>query len=107
HNEMGFALMAVNIRKYTAINTENGTFSPEDGKNACAYLFMINTSIFIYPRLVLSQPLSIMLRINTPHDVMLGSPLPIFPLCPLQAYVNESHLLKQIKELTVLRVKLR
>src|SRR5699024_11768706 len=58
HNEMGFALMAVNIRKYTAINTENGTFSPEDGKNACAYLFMINTSIFIYPRLVLSQPRS-------------------------------------------------
>src|SRR5690625_4567239 len=62
HNEMGFALMAVNIRKYTAINTENGTFSPEDGKNACAYLFMINTSIFIYPRLVLSQPLALRLK---------------------------------------------
>jgi len=30
HNEMGSALMAVNIRKYTAINTENGIFSPED-----------------------------------------------------------------------------
>src|SRR5699024_879594 len=55
HNEMGFALMAVNIRKYTAINTENVTFSTEDGKNACAYLFMINTSICSYPRLVLSQ----------------------------------------------------
>ena len=52
HNEMGFALMAVNIRKYIAINTENGTFSPEDGKNACVYLLMINTSIFIYLRLV-------------------------------------------------------
>src|SRR5699024_6695479 len=37
HNEMGFALMAVNIRKYTAIDTENGTFSPEDRKNACVY----------------------------------------------------------------------
>src|SRR5699024_10796749 len=47
HNEMGFALMAVNIRKHTAINTEKGTFSPEDRKNACVYLLMINTSIFI------------------------------------------------------------
>ena len=56
HNEMGFALMAVNIRKHTAINTVNGTFSPKDIKNTCAYLFMINTSIFIYLRLVLSQP---------------------------------------------------
>src|SRR5699024_9511828 len=52
HNEMGFALMAVNIRKYTAINTEKGTFSSEDRKNACVYLLMINTSIFIYLRLV-------------------------------------------------------
>ncbi len=61
HNEMGFALMAVNIRKYAVINTENGTFSPEDIKNACAYLFMINTSIFIYLRLVLSRSLQIIL----------------------------------------------
>jgi len=46
HNEMGFALMAVNIRKYTAINKENGTFSLEDiRKNACAYLCVINTSL--------------------------------------------------------------
>src|SRR5699024_1134617 len=52
HNELGFALMAVNIRKLIAINTENGTFSPEDIKNACVYLLMINTSIFIYLRLV-------------------------------------------------------
>jgi len=44
---MGFALMAVNIRKHTAINTEKGTFSPEDRKNACVYLLMINTNIFI------------------------------------------------------------
>src|SRR5690625_2259503 len=61
HNEMGFALMAVNIRKYAVINTENSTFSPEDIKNACAYLFMINTSIFIYLRLVLSRSLQIIL----------------------------------------------
>src|SRR5690625_1868476 len=32
HNEMGFALMAVNIKKYTVINDENGTFSPENLK---------------------------------------------------------------------------
>src|SRR5699024_3556688 len=56
HNEMGFALMAVNIRKYTAINTENDTFAPDDKKMLVLISFMINTSIFVYLRLVLSQP---------------------------------------------------
>src|SRR5699024_6749004 len=38
HNEMGFALMAVNLRKYTAINNENGIFSHENQrKNGCVY----------------------------------------------------------------------
>src|SRR5699024_8854349 len=56
-NEMGFALMAVNIRKYTAINNKNGTFSPEDiRKNANIYLFLINISVLVYLKLVLSQP---------------------------------------------------
>ena len=57
-NEMSFALMAVNIRKYTAINTENVPFSPEDREMLVLIFFMINTSIFICLRLVLSQPLS-------------------------------------------------
>src|SRR5699024_5570878 len=57
HNEMGLALRAVNIRKYTAISNNNGTFSPGHIKNACVYFFIINTSIFICQRLVLSQPL--------------------------------------------------
>src|SRR5699024_8600346 len=57
HNEMGFALMAVNIRKYTANSIENGTLPPKGIKNACAYLYLISTSIFIHLRLVLSQPL--------------------------------------------------
>src|SRR5699024_3361121 len=58
HNEMGFALMAVNIRKYTAINNKNGTFSPENiRKNANIYLFLINISVLVYLKLVLSQPL--------------------------------------------------
>src|SRR5699024_3718449 len=58
HNEMGFALMAVNLRKYTAINNENGTFSHKNKrKNGCVYLLLINTTIFVYLRLVMSQPL--------------------------------------------------
>ena len=52
YNEIGFALIAVNIKKYTAIITGNGTFSLESRKNACVYLFMINTSIFIYLKVV-------------------------------------------------------
>src|SRR5690625_794180 len=58
HNEMGFALIAVNLRKYTAINNENGTFSHKNKrKNGCVYLLLINTTVFVYLGLVMSQPL--------------------------------------------------
>ncbi|HLQ74340.1 MAG TPA: transposase [Bacillota bacterium] len=63
-NEMGFALMAVNIRKYTAINTENIPFSPEDIKMLVLIFFVINTSIFICLRLVLSQSLSFIYSVH-------------------------------------------
>src|SRR5699024_2234101 len=57
HNEMGFALMAVNLRKYTAINNENGTFSHKNKrKNGCVYLLLINITVFVYLGLVMSQP---------------------------------------------------
>src|SRR5699024_1912639 len=57
HNEMGFALMAVNLRKYTAINNENGTFSHKNKrKNGCVYLLFINTTVFVYFWLVMSEP---------------------------------------------------
>src|SRR5699024_4485801 len=46
HNEMGFALMAVNLRKYTIINNENGTFPHKNKrKNGCVYLLLINTTV--------------------------------------------------------------
>ena len=58
HNELGFALMGVNIRKYSAINNENGTFSQVDmRKNSCVYLLLINTTVFVYLRLVMFHPL--------------------------------------------------
>src|SRR5699024_6086744 len=58
HNEMGFALMAVNLRKYTAINNENGIFSHKNKrKKGCIYLLLINTTFFVYLGLVMSQPL--------------------------------------------------
>ncbi|MFD0955378.1 transposase, partial [Virgibacillus alimentarius] len=58
HNEMGFALMAVNLRKYTAINNKNGTFSHKNKrKNGCVYHLLINTTDFVYLGLVMSQPL--------------------------------------------------
>src|SRR5699024_12529875 len=58
YNEMGFALMAVNLRKYTAINNENGIFSHENKrKKGCIYLLLINTTFFVYLGLVMSQPL--------------------------------------------------
>src|SRR5690625_4259347 len=60
HNEMGFALMAVNLRKYTAINNENGTFSHKNKrKNGCVYLLLINITVFVYFGLVMSQSLFI------------------------------------------------
>src|SRR5699024_9911041 len=63
HNEMGFALMAVNLRKYTAINNENGIFSHKNKrKKGCIYLLLINTTFFVYLGLVMSQPLSLLLQ---------------------------------------------
>src|SRR5699024_14507 len=56
-NEIGFALMAVNLRKYTATNRENGNLLCNQlRKNGCVYHLSINTTIFVYLRLVLSQP---------------------------------------------------
>ncbi|WP_226374430.1 hypothetical protein, partial [Virgibacillus alimentarius] len=52
------ALMAVNLRKYTAINNKNGTFSHKNKrKNGCVYHLLINTTDFVYLGLVMSQPL--------------------------------------------------
>src|SRR5690625_3644976 len=63
HNEMGFALMAVNLRKYSAINNENETFSHKNmRKNGCVYLLLINTTVFVYLRLVMSQPLFLCIK---------------------------------------------
>src|SRR5699024_9281449 len=65
HNEMGFALMAVNLRKYTANNNENGIFSHENKRNKCCiYLLLINTTFFVYLGLVMSQPLFSPIRLN-------------------------------------------
>src|SRR5690625_4390233 len=56
-NEIGFALMAVNLRKYTATNRENGNLLCNKlRKNGCVYHLSINTTIFVYLRLVMSQP---------------------------------------------------
>src|SRR5690625_526122 len=55
---MGCALMAVNIKKYSAINNKNNPFSHDYiRKSSYVYLFRINTTAFSYLRLVLSQPL--------------------------------------------------
>ncbi|MFU0788524.1 IS1182 family transposase [Virgibacillus proomii] len=58
-NELGFAFMAVNLRKYIAMNRsqtiDNGNNPTKNGSNHQKP--MIGT-IFIYSRLVLSQPLS-------------------------------------------------
>src|SRR5699024_3114463 len=56
--EMGFALMAVNLRKYTAINNGNGIFSHKNKrKKGCIYLLLIKTTFFVYLGLVMSQHL--------------------------------------------------
>src|SRR5699024_6997995 len=58
NNEMGFALMAVNFRNFTAIYNKNGTFSHKNKrKNGCVYLLLINITVFVYLGLVMSQPL--------------------------------------------------
>src|SRR5690625_5903188 len=52
-NELGFALMAVNLRKYIA----NFKYLNDcTTKNGHVYLFLINMTVFIIQRLVLSQP---------------------------------------------------
>src|SRR5699024_10186345 len=73
HNEIGFALMAVNLRKYSAINNENETFSHKNiRKNGCVYLLMINTTVFVYLRLVMSQPLRVYLNHYINSDIILS-----------------------------------
>src|SRR5699024_10577220 len=68
HNEIGFALMAVNLRKYSAINNENVTFSHKNmRKNGCVYLLLINTTVFVYLRLVMSRPLIFCEKIARKH----------------------------------------
>ena len=48
HNKLGFALMAVNLRKYTAINNKNRPFTSDElNKNGCVYLFLINTTVLL------------------------------------------------------------
>src|SRR5690625_1779251 len=46
HNELGFALMAVNLRKYSAINNENGTFSSDELRKRLCLSFLIITTFF-------------------------------------------------------------
>ncbi|WP_188386408.1 IS1182 family transposase, partial [Ornithinibacillus halotolerans] len=57
-NELGFAFMAVNLRKYTAMKG-NRTINCENNpkKNGSYHLFLMIGTIFSYFRLVLSQPL--------------------------------------------------
>src|SRR5690625_1435617 len=46
HNELGFALMAVNLRKYSAINNENSTFSSDELRKRLCLSFLIITTFF-------------------------------------------------------------
>src|SRR5690625_1660806 len=56
-NEIGFALMAVNLRKYTAkIHTKDGDFIKRKIKGGLKQFFTASIH-FVYFRLVLSQPL--------------------------------------------------
>src|SRR5699024_2722332 len=58
HNEIGFALMAVNLRKLTAINKRKyDDFHLRTRKSGVVYKKHVNHTTFIYLRLVLSQPL--------------------------------------------------
>src|SRR5690625_7313213 len=53
-NELGFALMAVNLRKDIANFKYLNDWTT---KNRHVYLFLINMTVFIIQRLVLSQPI--------------------------------------------------
>src|SRR5690625_4482464 len=58
-NELGFALMAVNLRKYTAMNNKNDKNLVQNGsKKRTGSNFLLIQSVFSSKRLVLSQPLS-------------------------------------------------
>ena len=58
HNELGFALLAVNLRKFTANNAKI-PMNPNDdkSKNGSIYDKTVNRTIFYLVRLVMSQPL--------------------------------------------------
>ncbi|MEJ8777170.1 IS1182 family transposase [Pseudogracilibacillus sp. ICA-222130] len=65
HNEIGFALMAVNLRKFTAINKEkHNNFHLKTRKSGVVYKKHVNHTTFIYLRLVMSQPLSLISLFN-------------------------------------------
>ncbi|MGM8216220.1 IS1182 family transposase [Bacillaceae bacterium W0354] len=59
-NELGFAFMAVNLRKYAAMNRGYNGFDDKNPiKNGTNHLNLMIGAIFYFFRLVLSQPLSI------------------------------------------------
>src|SRR5699024_9295971 len=74
HNEIGFALMAVNLRKFTAINKEkHNNFHLKTRKSGVVYKKHVNHTTFIYLRLVMSQPLFYCIGNNFSHE---GYPRP-------------------------------
>ena len=57
-NELGFAFMAVNLRKYAAMNSgHNGYYNINPAKNGANHLKLMIGAISNYCRLVMSQPL--------------------------------------------------
>jgi len=60
-NEMGFAFMAVNLRKYTAMSNGQISDNPKDkDKKAFVHQKPVNECFFLPYRLVMSQPLFIL-----------------------------------------------
>lgn len=60
-NELGFAFMAVNLRKYAAMNSgHNGYYNINPAKNGANHLKLMIGAISNYCRLVMSQPLFIL-----------------------------------------------
>ncbi|GAA4075466.1 hypothetical protein GCM10022410_20500 [Amphibacillus indicireducens] len=57
HNELGFALLAVNLRKFTANNVKT-PMNPNDDKNKNGSIYdkTVSRTIFYLVRLVMSQP---------------------------------------------------
>src|SRR5699024_8065350 len=65
HNEIGFALLAVNLRKFTANNKEkHNNFDLNTRKSGVVYKKHVNYTTFIYLRLVMSRPLSLFFLYN-------------------------------------------